>query len=179
MIIMINGAFGAGKTTTAEALNKKIPSSMIFDPEEIGYMLSKVIPDEVKYKEEQTDDFQDLELWRTLVVACAKELKRKYNRTLIIPMTLYKLENYDYIRSGLAEADSEIYHFCLTASRDTIHDRLNDRGETTGGWVYRQTELCIAAFEDARFEIKLITDQMKREEVVKTILHHIKGGLLT
>ncbi|MBD7970724.1 AAA family ATPase [Paenibacillus gallinarum] len=179
MIIMINGAFGSGKTTAAEALNKKIPNSMVFDPEEIGYMLRKVIPDEVKYKEEQTDNFQDLELWRTLVVACAKELKRKYYRTLIIPMTLYKLENYEYIRNGLGEIDSDIYHFCLTASKDTIHGRLNERGETPGEWVYRQTERCITAFEDARFEIKLDTDQMKREEVVKTILDHIKGGHLT
>lgn len=179
MIIMINGAFGSGKTTAAEALNKKIPGSMIFDPEEIGYMLRKVIPNEVKHKEEQTDDFQDLELWRTLVVACAKELKRKYNRTLIIPMTLYKPLNYEYIRNGLAELDSEIYHFCLTASIDTIHGRLNQRGETPGGWVYRQTDRCITAFEDPCFETKLVTDQMRKEDVVKTILDHILGGART
>lgn len=36
MIIMINGAFGVGKTTTAEALHKKMENSMIYDPEMIG-----------------------------------------------------------------------------------------------------------------------------------------------
>ncbi|GLI84134.1 hypothetical protein ANABIO32_18340 [Rossellomorea marisflavi] len=46
MIIMINGAFGAGKTTLANALCKELPGSMIFDPEEVGYMLRNVIPEE-------------------------------------------------------------------------------------------------------------------------------------
>ncbi|WP_211745762.1 AAA family ATPase [Paenibacillus sp. Marseille-Q4541] len=177
MMIMINGAFGAGKTTTAEALNQMLPNSMLFDPEEIGYMLRQVISDEVKCKEEQTDDFQDLELWRTLTVACAKELKRKYNRTLIIPMTIYKHENYEYIRNGLSEIDSEVFHFCLSASRETIFNRLKKRGETPGGWTFRQAEHCIAAFADARFETKIVTDQMKPEEVVQTIINNMKGGI--
>jgi deoxyadenosine/deoxycytidine kinase len=43
MIIMINGPFGAGKTTTAQLLQAHIPNSMIFDPEEIGYMLKILI----------------------------------------------------------------------------------------------------------------------------------------
>jgi deoxyadenosine/deoxycytidine kinase len=38
---MINGAFGSGKTTTAQMLKPLIPNSMIYDPEEVGYMLRK------------------------------------------------------------------------------------------------------------------------------------------
>lgn len=48
MIIMINGAFGSGKTTTARNLQKVVPGSMLFDPEEIGYMLRKLIPEEMR-----------------------------------------------------------------------------------------------------------------------------------
>jgi type IV secretory pathway ATPase VirB11/archaellum biosynthesis ATPase len=38
MIIMINGAFGSGKTSAANTLLPLIPNSMIYDPEEIGYI---------------------------------------------------------------------------------------------------------------------------------------------
>jgi uridine kinase len=36
MIIMINGAFGAGKTTVANKLLKLMPNCMLYDPEEVG-----------------------------------------------------------------------------------------------------------------------------------------------
>lgn len=43
MIVMVNGAFGAGKTTVAEELLRQIDGSMIFDPEEVGYMLRSIV----------------------------------------------------------------------------------------------------------------------------------------
>ncbi|WP_238996510.1 hypothetical protein [Paenibacillus pinistramenti] len=58
---MINGAFGSGKTTVANRLIAEIPNCMLFDPEEVGYMLRNVIPENIKRKEERTNDFQDLE----------------------------------------------------------------------------------------------------------------------
>lgn len=36
MFIMINGAFGVGKTTTASKLQERMPNSILFDPEEVG-----------------------------------------------------------------------------------------------------------------------------------------------
>ena len=36
MIIWINGAFGSGKTNVAYELNRRIESSYVYDPEEIG-----------------------------------------------------------------------------------------------------------------------------------------------
>lgn len=35
---------------------------MIYDPEEIGYMLRKMITEDIYFEEERTDDFQDIEL---------------------------------------------------------------------------------------------------------------------
>lgn len=89
MIVMINGAFGAGKTTIAEMLLPLIPNSMIYDPEEVGYMLRKIVTEEIRLEKERTDDFQDIELWRILVVKVANELKQKYDKHLIVPMTIY------------------------------------------------------------------------------------------
>lgn len=56
MIIMINGAFGVGKTTVASNLVQSIPNSMLYDPEEIGYMLRIIITNELKAPDEKTDN---------------------------------------------------------------------------------------------------------------------------
>lgn len=39
VIIWLNGAFGAGKTTTAAELAGTMPSARMFDPEMVGYLL--------------------------------------------------------------------------------------------------------------------------------------------
>ncbi|SDO02778.1 hypothetical protein SAMN04487897_107125 [Paenibacillus sp. yr247] len=49
MIIIINGAFGAGKTTAANRLLPLMPNSIIFDPEEIGYMFRKLVAVEDRF----------------------------------------------------------------------------------------------------------------------------------
>lgn len=41
MIIWINGAFGGGKTTLAEELQRRLPHAILFDPEYVGYLLVK------------------------------------------------------------------------------------------------------------------------------------------
>ncbi|RYG26955.1 hypothetical protein EON82_01225 [bacterium] len=55
MIVILNGAFGVGKTTLANALLAQQPDWMIFDPEEVGAMLWKICP-------EPRGDFQDQRL---------------------------------------------------------------------------------------------------------------------
>jgi hypothetical protein len=76
MIIWINGAFGAGKTTLAEELSRRLPEAVLFDPEYVGYMLRYWVP-------VPTGDFQDLPSWRELVVATALSLRKHHSGTLI------------------------------------------------------------------------------------------------
>ncbi|KQY84040.1 tunicamycin resistance protein [Paenibacillus sp. Root52] len=173
MIVMINGAFGAGKTSAANQLQPLIPNSMIFDPEEIGYMLRKVIPEDVRMKEEQTDDFQDMELWKILTVTIAHELRQKYNKHLIVPMTIYNTERFEYIHGGLSELDSDLYHFTLMTSMETLHERIAKRGDKLGGWTYQQAVKCLKALQDARFEQHIITDGLTTDDVVKHIYSNV------
>ncbi|WP_426334569.1 AAA family ATPase [Paenibacillus silvae] len=175
MIIMINGAFGAGKTSAAAALQPKIANSMVYDPEEIGYMLRKLLPEEHREEKERTDDFQDIELWRVLTVKIAREVKQKYNKHLIIPMTIYKKENFDYIYNGLKEMDQDLHHFCLTASLDTIYNRLAKRGDQFGGWQYQQAPKCVEAFKADVFETRICTDQLETGDVIDIMLEKLKG----
>ena len=175
MIIMINGAFGSGKTTTARKLQKVVPGSMIFDPEEVGYMLRKLIPEELRYDYELTDDFQDIDMWRILTVNIAKDLKQKYNRHLIVPMTIYKASNYEYIYNGFKDLDEELYHFCLITSEETLRKRLTIRGDIIGGWQFQQIEKCVNAFRSNKFKEHIVTDKLNTDEIINTILLRIAG----
>jgi adenylate kinase family enzyme len=174
MLIMINGPFGAGKTTTAQLLQAHIPNSMIFDPEEIGYMLRKIIPEEIRLQDERTDDFQDIELWRTLTVKTAGEVKRKYNKHLIVPMTIYKRGNFDYIFKGFQSIDNDLYHFCLMASEEIIYQRLASRGDKEGGWTYQQTKKCLSTLTNELYKEHIHTDELSTNEIIDRILIRIE-----
>ena len=41
MIIWLNGTFGAGKTTTARQLVQRLANTRLFDPELVGYLLTR------------------------------------------------------------------------------------------------------------------------------------------
>lgn len=173
MIIMINGAFGSGKTTSANELQDLIPNSMIFDPEEIGYMLRKLIDKESLDGDECTDDFQDIELWRILTVKIAQEIKLKYNKHLIVPMTIHNELNFEYIYDGFKKIDTELYHFCLIASKKTLIERQTKRGDLAGGWQFQQIEKCLNSFKKSKYKEHIITDGLNTSDVSKRILDAI------
>ena len=177
MIIMINGAFGVGKTSVAIDLIQHVNNSMIFDPEEIGFMLRNIINKEIRTKHETTDDFQDLELWRKLTVHVAKDLIDTYKMNLIIPMTIYKKEYFDYIYRGFKEIDRDTYHFCLTSSLDVIHKRLENRGDIVGSWPYQQTFKAMQAFNKYDFNEYINTENCTVAEIVSIISRIVNDNI--
>jgi hypothetical protein len=50
VIIWLNGGFGAGKTTLAKELHRRVPDAVVYNPEDVGLMLWKWMP--------PNDDFQ-------------------------------------------------------------------------------------------------------------------------
>lgn len=177
MIIMINGAFGVGKTSVANCLVKNIENSMIYDPELVGLLLRHTIPREIMHDEEKTDDFQDLILWKKTVVIIAKEIKEQYNKHLIVPMTIREIEYFKYIHEGMKEIDNDIYHFCLTAPLNKIHSRLKQRGEIPDSWAFLQTEKCLKAYENYDFSEYINTENLSIEEVSQIIMDKIRKQL--
>ncbi|MCM3317385.1 AAA family ATPase [Rummeliibacillus stabekisii] len=169
MIIMINGAFGVGKTTIANTLQNEIEHSMIYDPEEIGYMLRNVIPIDIKRTESITGDFQDLELWKELTVDVAKRLIAKYKINLIVPMTLRKIEYFHFIYNGFKSIDDQTHHFCLSASKETIYERLRLRGEEEGNWCFQQTDKCLEAYNQYDFGEYIDTEKNSISEIIQEI----------
>lgn len=166
---MINGAFGVGKTTIADTLQNEIEHSMIYDPEEIGYMLRNVIPIDIKRTESTTGDFQDLELWKELTVDVAKRLITKYKINLIVPMTIRKIEYFHFIYNGFKSIDDQTYHFCLRASKETIYERLRLRGEEEGNWCFQQTDKCLEAYNQYDFGEYIDTEKNSISEIIQEI----------
>jgi hypothetical protein len=172
MIILINGSFASGKTTTAELLVQRLYHSMLYDPEIVGMGLGAIVK-----SVETFTDFQDLTAWRPLVVETARVLKQVYGRTLVIPMTLWHRPYFEEITDGLRRIDPHCYHFCLTARKETLHQRLARRQhEHTAenlAWIQDRLDRCVAAFASPAFAVQIPTDEKRPEEIVQEILAQI------
>ena len=119
VIIWINGGFGAGKTTLAEELHRRLPDAVVYNPEDVGLMLWKWMP--------SNGDFQHLPSWRELVVATALSLRRHHADTLIVPMSLIRDAYRAEILGGLADAGEQVLHVFLAVDADVLRERLNAR----------------------------------------------------
>jgi predicted kinase len=119
VIVWLNGGFGAGKTTLAAELHRRLPDAVVYDPEDVGLMLWKWLP--------PNEDFQDLPSWRELVVATALSLRRHHARTLIVPMSLLRDGYRAEILDGLAVAGEEVLHVFLDTAPEVLRDRLRAR----------------------------------------------------
>jgi adenylylsulfate kinase-like enzyme len=119
VIIWINGGFGAGKTTLAEELHRRLPDAVVYNPEDVGIMLWKWLPSD--------GDFQHMASWRELVVATALSLRKHHAKTLIVPMSLIRDAYRAEILGGVADAGEEILHVFLEVDAGVLRERLNAR----------------------------------------------------
>lgn len=146
MIIWLNGGFGAGKTTLAEELHRRIPDAVVYDPEDVGLMLWKWL--------EPNDDFQELPSWRELVIATAISLRKHHADTLIVPMSLIRDAYRAEILGGLADAGEKVFHVFLEADSGVLRERLKTRvripnghgpDEPTLDWAMTRIDAAIGA----------------------------------
>ena len=130
MIVWINGAFGAGKTSTARELVPLLPRARVYDPETVGDLLRHVLTEPV-------DDFQDWPPWRQLVVETAAQVHRYVGGVLVTPMTLLRRDYLQEIFNGLAGHGLEARHVLVHADQEELARRIiHDPGvsEQTRRW---------------------------------------------
>ncbi len=161
MIIWINCSFGVGKTTVAEMLKNKINDAVVYDPEEVGYFLQKILP-------KIEDDFQDNELWRKLNYEILKYLNNNYKK-IIVPMTITNSGYYEEIVGKLQKDGIKIKEFILMATKENLIKRLDKRGNSTE-WSYQQIDRCIGCFNSNFNGQKISTDDNNIDSVVTKIL---------
>ncbi|MEU5088803.1 NUDIX domain-containing protein [Streptomyces sp. NPDC021356] len=124
-VVWINGTFGAGKSTTARELIDLIPHSTLFDPEIIGGLLTHhLLPP--KHLAE-VGDFQDLPIWRRLVIDTAAAMLAELGGTLVVPMTLLRQDYRDEIFGGLAARRIDVRHLLLAPAETILRERMASR----------------------------------------------------
>ncbi|PZT73600.1 MULTISPECIES: NUDIX hydrolase [unclassified Streptomyces] len=146
MIVWLNGAFGAGKTSAARELIDLIPNSTLYDPELTGTGLRTLLPQK---KLAEVTDFQDLPIWRRLVVDTAAALLAELGGVLVVPMTLLRQEYRDEMFGGLAARRIPVRHVLLAPEETILRARVAHRAECpgeaegvdpTGRWAYDRIE---------------------------------------
>ena len=166
MILWINGAFGSGKSSVAEAINKKVHKSFIYDPEQVGYFLWDNFPNELKRK----GNFQHMAIWREFNYKILKYINENYDGTIIVPMTIYIKQYYDEIIGNLINDGVSIKHYILSATKQTIIERLVQRGASDIGWEAQHIEACLNAFNADISDEKIHTDDKPIDEIAAKII---------
>jgi gluconate kinase len=143
VIIWLNGGFGAGKTTLANELHRRLPDALAYDPEQVGLMLWKCV--------RPTGDFQHMASWRELVVTTALSLRTHHADTLIVPMTLIRDAYRGEILGALADAGEEVLHVFLDVDADTLRTRIKTRAPVSSNPKVDQSarEFCLGHVDAA------------------------------
>ncbi|WP_127480210.1 ATP-binding protein [Nocardioides pantholopis] len=137
MIVWLNGAFGAGKTTTSGRLVTLSARLRAFDPEWVGYLLATNLADH------EVSDFQHYPSWRRLVPVVADELVRVTGQHLVAAQSVLVEEYWQEIRAGLAGLGHDVFHVVLDADAQTLHARIDadqEQPERIRPWRHRHVD---------------------------------------
>lgn len=165
-VVWINGPFGVGKTTTAQALAVAIGGE-VFDPEVVGLQVRRTIPSAAR----PSDDFQDLPQWREQTRRTIADLIATTSRPVVVPMTLVNEQYFDEIVGGLRLTGITVHHVTLMASRETIRRRLLRRWcwPWATRWALGQLDRCLAGLQCPTFAPVIDTDGVPVKDVVQRI----------
>ncbi|MFD6425499.1 NUDIX domain-containing protein [Streptomyces sp. NPDC060198] len=156
MIVWVNGAFSAGKTSAACELLDLIPNSTLYDPGLTGAALRGLLPPK---RLTEVTDFQDLPIWRRLVVDTAAALLAEVPGTLVVPMTLLRQEYRDEMFGGLAARRIPVHHVLLRPEETILRQRISERHELSGdpGRSLRTRRWCLEHIEPYRAALPWLT----------------------
>ncbi len=167
MLLWINGPFGGGKTHTAYELRRRVPGSVVCDPEHIGFGLHRTLPPALR------GDFQDLAAWRHGVREVLDLALREHDGPVIAPMTLVEPRYFDEIVGGLRSDGHDVRHFSLLAERHTVLRRLSQRGLHSGlkreGFAVAQLDRCLERLSGERFGEHIRTDHLTTAQVAEAV----------
>lgn len=165
MIVILNGAFGIGKTTVAREVIRRLPGSILFDPELLGIPIQRA----GRAFGREVDDFQDLRLWRHLVVL-ALRVARRLRPTVVVPIGISNASYLEEILNRLQSLESPLLHLCLVAPIDVVHARLEGRGadRDRNSWEFARARECCDAHVrpefarqiDASGDVDIVVDRV-------------------
>ncbi|MFJ7133799.1 AAA family ATPase [Streptomyces fungicidicus] len=167
MLLWINGPFGGGKTQTAHEIRRRLPGSVVCDPEHPGFGLNRMLPPGLR------GDFQDLRSWRQGVVEVLDLTLTRHEGVVIAPMTVTDPGHFAETVGRLRELGHDVHHFTLLAERETVLRRLRERGlgrllgSVLGNspfrresWAVRRLDDCLERLREPEFAEHLWTDRV-------------------
>jgi hypothetical protein len=167
MLLWINGPFGGGKTATAFELRRRLPGSVVCDPELVGFGMHRMLPRALR------TDYQDLPPWRESVRYLLAHTVRSHSGPVIVPMTLINAAYFDEIIGGLRADGADVRHFSLLAERETILRRIGERGWFFGlshdRWAVDHLDLCLDRLSQPEFAEHVPTDGRSVAQVADAI----------
>jgi predicted kinase len=167
MIILLDGSKGAGKTSVATLLTKKIKNSSILSLD----IERRALPDKEKSRTELNKEAFEILVEKamtllsethTIIVDCG-----------LIPERIKRFEELS------RETHIKLYKFFLKASHNTLLDRVRSRDRTRGGTTnVERFEEVFKIVHDKEFKdfIVIETDVLGVEDVTKTIIKAIGRG---
>lgn len=177
MLLWINGPFGGGKTQTAHEIQRRLPGSLICDPEHVGFGLHRMLPPCLRA------DFQDLPAWRQGVFEVLDLTLTEHKGTVIAPMTLVEPDYHWQIIGRLRERGHDVRHFTLLADREVVLRRLRERvvGDAVRyitcmsssprreSWAVSRLDQCLDRLRGAEFAEHIRTDHLTVPQVADRI----------
>ncbi|MFH8804979.1 AAA family ATPase [Streptomyces sp. NPDC017936] len=166
MLLWINGPFGGGKTQIAHEIRRRLPGSVVCDPEHAGFGLRRMLPPELR------GDFQDLVSWRQGVVEVLDLALTRHDGVVIAPMTVTDSGYFAETVGRLRELGHDVRHFTLLAERETVLGRLRERGfgrllgrvagrntaRRRESWAVQRLDHCLERLREPEFAEHLWTD---------------------
>jgi hypothetical protein len=176
MLVWINGPFGGGKTQTAHELHRRLPGSVVCDPEKVGFGLHRMTPPHLR------GDFQDLPAWRQGVFEVLDLVLTRHTGAVLVPMTVVEPAYFAETVGRLRERGHDVRHFALLAEHRTVLRRLRERGighllasVAGGGSLRRETfavanlDRCLDRLRGPEFADHVWTDERTVPEVAEHI----------
>ncbi|SEM53686.1 NUDIX hydrolase [Streptacidiphilus jiangxiensis] len=179
MIVWLNGAFGAGKTTTVRELQQLIPGSHVFDPEQIGSLLrDRLLPPEPLVG---LTDYQDLVSWRRLVPDALTALRAQVGEDapLLVPMALHRQDYRDEIFGTLASRRIDVHHVVLHLDETVLRERIDaDATEADArAWRLRHLDAYTTALPWLRRDAALVdTAELTPRQAAERVLAVVRAG---
>ncbi|MCD7443687.1 ATP-binding protein [Streptomyces lincolnensis] len=154
------------KTLSAYEIQRRLPGSVVCDPEHAGFGLRRMMPPELR------GDFQDLTSWRQGVVEVLDLALTRRDGVVIVPMTVTDSDYFAQTVGRLRELGHDVRHFTLLAERETVLRRLRERGfghllqfvsgKNSGpgreSWAVGQLDHCLERLREPEFAEHLWTD---------------------
>lgn len=172
MILLLNGAFGVGKTTVARALARRLPRSVVFDPELVGFVLQRA----ARVARRDVHDFQDLSAWRRLTVMGVRAAHVLWPN-VIVPMAFSKVAYLDEIRAKLGRFDHTVVHVCMVAPVEVVQARLRSRGADPlrHRWQFERAAECCAVHGRPEFATQVPAADRGVNEIAEEMLALLKS----